>query len=276
MHQERVSTDVHIFTSELYAQVTAGLIVTPEGCILIDTLPFPVETADILRATAQSCAKGIKHIIFTHHHADHTYGAYLLPQAEIVSYAQTRDLLIERAIPTLERDKAQTPELADVQIMLPGVVFSEGELVLHLGGKTIRLIHSPGHTPDSIVAYVEEDKVLFAADTVMPIPVIVDGDLEDMIESLQKLHALQVENMVQGHGEVILRGEVPLAIDRSIKYLRTIEKLVKKTIARGQPRASLQEMNIEDCGLSRIPLNGLVQQLHIANLLTLYDRFQNN
>lgn len=276
MHQERVSTDVHVFTSELYAQVTAGLIITPEGCILIDTLPFPVETAGILRAVAQSCAKGIKHIIFTHHHADHTYGAYLFPRAEIVSYAQTRDLLIERAVPTLERDKAQTPELADVQIVLPSVVFSEGELVLHLGGKTIRLIHSPGHTPDSIVAYIEEDKVLFAADTVMPIPVVADGDLDQMIKSLQRLHTLQVENMVQGHGEVILRGEVPLTIDRSIAYLRTIEKLVKKAIAGGQSRVSLQEMNIEDCGLSRIPLNGLVQQLHIANLLALYERFQNN
>ncbi len=274
MHQERVSTDVHIFTSDLYAQVTAGLIVTPAGCILIDTLPFPSETAGISEFIAQHCRRGLKQIIFTHHHADHTYGAYLFPGIEIVAYVKTRDLLIERAMPALEADKAQTPELEEVEIVLPHVVFKEGDLILHLGGKTVRLIHAPGHTPDSTVVYIEEDKVLFAADNIMPVPVIADGDLQVMIDTLKKLHDLQVENMVQGHGEVILRGEVPVAIDRSIEYLNKIRELVQEAIAEGRPRESLQENSIEDCGLSRIPLNGLVQQLHTANLLALYDQLK--
>jgi hypothetical protein len=34
----------------------------------------------------------------------------------------------------------------------------------------------------------------------------------------------------------------------------------------------MREISIESCGKSRIPLNGLVQQLHAANLLSLYDR----
>ena len=36
---ERVTDDVYVFTSELYAQVTAGVINTRLGAILIDTLP---------------------------------------------------------------------------------------------------------------------------------------------------------------------------------------------------------------------------------------------
>jgi hypothetical protein len=34
----------------------------------------------------------------------------------------------------------------------------------------------------------------------------------------------------------------------------------------------MREITIESCGKSRIPLNGLVQQLHTANLYSLYDR----
>lgn len=272
MQQERVSRDIHIFTSDLYAQVTAGLIVTPEGCILIDTLPFPEETSQITDFARSDCPGGVQQIVFTHYHADHTYGACQFPTATVVACALTRDLLIEKGFDALDEAKSQAPELADVELVLPHVVFEEGELDLHLGGKTVQLFHSPGHTPDGIAAYVVEDKVLFAADTVLPVPTIFDGDLETLVNSLKRLKELPVESMVQGHGEVILRGEVKSRLDQGVTYLERIRDVVSQVITEGQPRDSLLEIDIESCGLSRIPLNGLVQQLHTANLLALYDR----
>jgi len=113
---------------------------------------------------------------------------------------------------------------------------------------------------------------LFAADLVMPVPSIVDGDIDAFRISLQKVMELSVENMVQGHGEVILRGEVQEVAQVSLDYLDTIEAKVAKAIKSGKGRESLRRDNIESCGLSRIPLNGLVQQIHVANLLALYDR----
>ena len=44
MVRERIADDIYVFTSRLYAQVTAGAIITKEGVILIDTLYFPEET----------------------------------------------------------------------------------------------------------------------------------------------------------------------------------------------------------------------------------------
>ena len=41
MRKERVTDNVYVFTSEAYAQVTAGAVVTSEGTVVIDTLPFP-------------------------------------------------------------------------------------------------------------------------------------------------------------------------------------------------------------------------------------------
>jgi hypothetical protein len=35
---------------------------------------------------------------------------------------------------------------------------------------------------------------------------------------------------------------------------------------------ALQSIDIESCGKSRIPLNGLVQDLHEANVYTLYQQ----
>jgi len=272
MQEERVSSDIHVFTSDLYAQVTAGLIVTEEGCVLIDTLPFPEETSQIIAAMADLCPGGTHLLVLTHYHADHTYGAYQLRSATVVSHSLTRELLVSKGLPSLIEAKRQEPALAEVELVLPPVVFGTGEMTLHLGGKTLQLVHSPGHTPDAITVYAVEDKVLFASDTMMPVPTIFDGDPDTLVQSLKRLKGFPIECVVQGHGEVILRGEVADRIDEAVAYLHRIRDLVDNAVNNGRARESLLEHDIESCGLSRIPLNGLVQQLHMTNLFALYDR----
>jgi hypothetical protein len=50
---------------------------------------------------------------------------------------------------------------------------------------------------------------------------------------------------------------------------------VRAIVDKGLPRSALSEIDIEDCGLSRIPLGGLVQRLHVANLEHLYSEMAN-
>ena len=271
MLRERVSNNIYVFTSALYAQVTAGLIVTPEGSILVDSLPFPVEAREIATFAARVCRPGVRYVILTHYHADHTYGAYLFPQADVVAHALCRKLLIKRGIPALKKAQAGEPDLEEVVLRLPDITFDSGEIGFQLAGKVVRLIHAPGHSPDLVMVYVENDRVLFAADTVMPVPSIVDGDVEALRTSLQKVAKLPVQNLVQGHGEIVLRGEVQGVVRASLAYLDAIEDRVAQAIKSGDGEEALQRSSIESCGLSRIPLNGLVQQIHVANLLALYD-----
>ena len=44
MHRERVSENVFWFQSEIYAQVTAGVVAGPQWAVVIDTLALPDET----------------------------------------------------------------------------------------------------------------------------------------------------------------------------------------------------------------------------------------
>jgi glyoxylase-like metal-dependent hydrolase (beta-lactamase superfamily II) len=269
--RERVSESIYVFTSDLYAQVTAGVIVTEQGAIIVDTLPFPAESRELARFVSRVARGGTKYVILTHYHADHVYGATFLPDARIVAHMRCRDLLNDLGQPALEAAKAQEPELEDVVIRLPDVSFEKGVMGLQLGGRTVQLIHAPGHTPDGIMVYVEDDRVLFASDVVMPVPSIADGDVDVFRESLRKVPELPIENLIQGHGEVILRGEVGDVVETNLRYLDTIEEKTRKVIKSGGGRSELLEIGIEACGLSRIPLNGLVQQIHQANLLSMYD-----
>ena len=272
MLRDRVSDDIYIFTSDLYARVTAGLVVTEAGSILVDTMPFPVESREVAAFGARIARPGVRYVILTHYHADHSYGAFLFPDADLVAHATCRELLARVGAPALEEVREEVQELAEVRLRTPDITYSETEMALQLGGRFVRLIHSPGHTKGLTMVYVEDARVLFASDNVMPVPSIVDGDMEALRASLRSILEFSVESLVQGHGEVILRGEVPEAVDRSMAYLDGIEARVAAAVQQGDPPEIVQDTSIEEFGLSRFPLNGLVQQIHEANMLALYER----
>ena len=272
MRRERVSDDIYVFTSDLYAQVTASAVVTREGIVVIDTLPFPVETQELIDYLNSLKQGPIKYLVNTHWHGDHTNGNYLFDESvQLVCHKRCQVAMQEYSPEALAEAKETTPLLEEATLRIPDIVFEDGEMVLHVGNKSIEMALTPGHTLDSTVAYVREDKVLLAADTVMPVPYFVWGDRRQFAGSLELLKDYNLESIVQGHGEVLLRGEIPLAIDSNIKYLKTLEEKIARIVEKGKGREALDKLSIDDCGKSRIPLNGLVQDLHRANVYALYE-----
>jgi glyoxylase-like metal-dependent hydrolase (beta-lactamase superfamily II) len=269
MLRERVTEDVFVFISSLYAEVSAVVVTTPDGAVVIDTLPFPEETSQVREFALRRCPRGIRYVINTHHHADHVYGSYLFPEAELIAHRQCRDILLKVGEESLAQAKAQTAMLAPVELRIPQLVF-EVDLLLRLGEKTIHLIYAPGHSPDGVMVHLREDKVLVASDILTPVPLIVRGSPDEMIESLREIKALSLENVIQGHGGVLLRGEIDETVDSSITYIKIVRKRVRAIVDKGLPRSELASIEIEECGKSRIPLGGLVQRLHLANLDFLY------
>lgn len=270
MLRELIARDVYVFTSELYAQVTAGAIITPAGAIVIDTLAFPSETQQILDFVEQRHGVPVTYVVNTHYHADHTYGTCLFEGAQVVGHVLTRELLDGAGRAALLAAQRGSRELAHIDIRLPDVVFDEGVLNLHLGGVTLKMWHMPGHSADGIVCLVEGEDILFASDIVMPVPFFADGSWHDTVSSLRSLRERRFETVVQGHGEVILRGEMHSRLDEDLHYLYTLRDRVAALVAAGEGQEALASIDIEECGKSRIGMNGLVQQLHMANAEVLY------
>jgi glyoxylase-like metal-dependent hydrolase (beta-lactamase superfamily II) len=266
MQRERVADDIYVFTSDLYAQVTASAIITSAGAVIVDTLVYPEETRLIKRFVESRLGTPVVYVINTHYHADHTTGTCFFAGARVVSHSLCRTLLDKRGRESLEKSRASSEDLREVELVLPDLVFESGTLTLHVGEKTLQLRHSPGHSPDSIVCSVPEDRVLLAADTMMPLPYFVDGSYDDFVTSLKNLQTGYYENIVQGHGEVILRGEIDEKIQSDLDYLRLLREAVDRALETGAP---LEDIEIEMCGKSRILLNGTAQHLHRQNVLAL-------
>jgi hypothetical protein len=78
-----------------------------------------------------------------------------------------------------------------------------------------------------------------------------------------------LENIVQGHGDIILRGEIEAAVKENLNYISAIKKAVRTAARRKEPLEYLQDVSIEECGKSRVNLGGLAVQLHERNLRAL-------
>ena len=157
-------------------------------------------------------------------------------------------------------------------IMPPRITFQRGKLTLQVGKKHLALFPTPGHSEDGISVLVEEDRVLFTGDAFMPLPFIVDGDLDQYIQTSQSFTKMGLENIIQGHGNIILRGEIEEKVRENITYLKSIRKAVITAKRRKNPLEILDSISVEACGKSRILLGGLASELHRRNLRALYFR----
>lgn len=274
IHRERVADNVYTFQSDLYAQVNAGAVIGQEWAVVIDTLAFPDETLAIRDFIENELERKVRYVIDTHYHADHSWGNCFFPGALVIGHELCRTFLQEYGVPSLKEAWKEDTIFRKTQIVLPHLTMKDGELELIVDDKSLRFISLPGHSRDGIGIYIVEDEVLFSGDVWMPVPHIVDGDNDVMRESLRKIGKLTLENVVQGHGDVILRGEIESGIEDRIDYLDQIEEIVQEASENEFPGDILKENDIESCGKSRIMLDGLAEEIHQQNLRHLYlERF---
>ncbi|MBI3172756.1 MAG: MBL fold metallo-hydrolase [Chloroflexi bacterium] len=274
MHRERVSENVFWFQSEVYAQVTAGVVAGPQWAVVIDTLALPEETVGMREFIEHELGVPVRYVINTHHHADHAWGNCFFPGATVIAHSRCRELLETRGKPSLEAARRQNPLLRQVKIVLPHITFASGEFTLRVGKKNLILSPATGHSEDGISVLVEEDRVLFAGDAFMPLPYVVDGNLDENVAAIKKIGRMGLENIIQGHGDIILRGEIDAAVKENLNYLAAIRKAAKTAARRRAPEEFLETVRIEECGKSRVYLGGLAQTLHERNLKVLVSQMQ--
>ncbi|MCD6328355.1 MBL fold metallo-hydrolase [bacterium] len=94
--------------------------------------------------------------------------------------------------------------------------------VLKMGDRTFEVIHSPGHTGDSVCLYCEEDGVLFVGDT--PVIIRYSGSYESgFISALKDIARRKIKSIYFGHGKPLLKG-CNEAIKRSLKIALSSHK----------------------------------------------------
>jgi len=86
-----------------------------------------------------------------------------------------------------------------------GYVLRDGQ-TLKLADRIFEVIHTPGHTGDSICLYCEQDAVIFSGDTSLFIPTTNGSYHEDFINALERVARKNITAIYPGHGKPITHG----------------------------------------------------------------------
>src|SRR5258708_1341926 len=165
-----------------------------------------------LEAILAATGPGIRSVIVTHTHPDHSPLARRL--AEL-----TGARLVGLPPPG---DGRQDATFAPQHLPLD-------DERLHAGEGQLIAIHTPGHASNCVCYLLERERLLFTGDHVLegvsPVILPPDGDMSAYLHSLDKLQSLDFERIAPGHGGVMAPGKAILGPLRAHRLARKAKGL---------------------------------------------------
>ena len=159
----------------------------------------PCWLTDELKA-AVDCAGGVKYILLTHGHFDHICGVHDLREytgAEVAIHESDADCLFD------EKKSLADGSGYPFKPVRADIILRDGD-VLELGGKEIKVMHTPGHTKGGVCFICESDRMIFSGDTLFHSTVgrtdFEGGSFKEIIESVERLQSLDGDyDVYPGH-----------------------------------------------------------------------------
>ncbi len=156
-------------------------------------------------------------LLLTHSHGDHCSGAALVQDRfEVPVYVHE-----------LEQER-----LYRLQTLGGPVIDVDEDSSLSVGARSLRLLHTPGHSPGHLSVYVEQSETVLVGDLVagtgsswVGTP---EGDVGDYLRSLTRVMRLDAQHLGPGHGPVNhtpnakLRDAYEHRLSREAQVIRTL------------------------------------------------------
>jgi cyclase len=232
---KEIAPGVHVHLQ--YRGSNVGLIETDDGNVLIDTAVVPADNYAwlnyIRRVTGD---KPILYVVNTDHHRGHVLGNQYYDAPVIAHELAWKNMrgyganFIQRVIEAFKREPEIQVQLGNIEIVRPTITF-DNRLDIEHGGRTIRLIHVGGHTEATIVAWLPEEKILFAGDTVFgdQHPYMAQANSKQWLEALSYIRKLNPAMIIAGHGPIYdIEVTEPLS-----EYIRLVRRRVRSCYQKG-------------------------------------------
>lgn len=213
--------------------------------LLWDTLTHPRDLKPLRLAPEKPCL-----VVYSHADWDHIQGTAAVNNALVIGQRECARRFEHEAPRTLRTLQAGAPGMwDDVRLIAPAITFDK-RLDIDLGGCVAHLRHLPGHTPDSITAFIPRLRLLLAGDAAeLPCPCVPpDCDLKAWIQGLKHWADHDgVRHVIPSHGapggrEILMR---------TMDYLNTLRAGILPPPPRdaGKFYARTHSDNLRHCGL---------------------------
>jgi glyoxylase-like metal-dependent hydrolase (beta-lactamase superfamily II) len=201
--------------------------------------------------------KAIKFVVYSHDHADHISGGEVWADtATVVAHDNAKEAIVGEKRPTA----------------VPQVTFSD-RAILELGGTVMELIYvGRNHSNNSLVMRFPKEKVIFAVDFI-PVNAVTfrdlpDAYLDEWIDSLRRVEALEFDILAPGHGALGNKANVTA-------FRNYMEDLRAQVMAAARAGKSLEETK-KLVDLSKYKDWGGYEQMGQLNIEGVYRLVQAN
>jgi len=225
---------------------------TSEGLVLIDAGYAPAGPV-LLETLRKLSNKPVHTIVFTHHHADHAFGAWALLEAgekpQIIatdSFLHELGLDVKLANYANVRLNDQAPQ--DVprrmeDLVLPTSTFGGASKTLRIGGEEFVLNHARGETADQLWVHVPGRKLVVSADYHQPfLPNAGNGKRRqryvlEWADALRAMAATQPDRLLPMHGPAMT---TPAEIQDKLGAVASALEAVDSQVVEGLNAGKLQ------------------------------------
>jgi cyclase len=206
-------------------------IVTGSTVVAVDASSTERRTRALLEETRRLTRSPIRTLVNTHHHGDHTNGNCLYDEAAVIGHRRCRDGVAAQVIGGLDAVFGSV-DWGELTIRPPEVVFDDRADVF-AGDRLVELhyIGTPAHTVGDAVAWLPDERVLFAGDLVFTggTPFMLMGSVAGTLDALTALRGFDATVVVPGHGPV---GDLS-ALDDVERYVRFVLDLAVRAVDAG-------------------------------------------
>lgn len=254
----------------------AAFVVTPAGVVVIDALGSPALSERLAAEIRKITPRPITHVIVTHYHADHIYGlqTFKAMGAHIIAHSAAKEYLnSDTARLRLEASREElAPWVNEDTRLVEADEWIEGSKTLMVGGMEFRISSvGPSHTPEDLVVYLPQEKVLFAGDVVFRsrIPYVGKADSRHWIEALKNLLRFDAQIIVPGHGP--LSHEARKDMQLTHDYLVYLRESMGKAAANLEPFDEAYQ-NTDWSQFEHLPLFRVANRMNAYNTYLLLEQ----
>ncbi len=235
----KLGEGAYAYTAE--GDPNTGVIIGDDGVMVIDTQATPFMAGDVLRKVREVTDKPIKFALLSHYHAVRVLGAAAFDPENIIASRLTLEMIEERGQQDWNSEFGRFPRLFQGHESIPGltwptIVFDE-KLTVDLGNRKVEIMHvGKGHTQGDTIAWLPEEKILYAGDLVEygATPYTGDAHLADWPATLERLTALSPEKLVPGRGDALMSAEkCEEAISQTRAFITDLYSNAQEAVAKG-------------------------------------------
>jgi cyclase len=209
--------DVKKFADGVYVMVgqnyfsNAGIILTDEGVVLIDSGQNPIESRKLLDAVKKLTSLPVRFVIDTEPHPDHTTGHFLFsPPAVVVAAAGAGESMRNRERESPQRIQQLAATSPQMKAALEGYKFIPPQVEyqqrasLHVGGRDLELYYLKGvHSEADTAIFLPKERVIFSASAFVTNQINILRPfvtIPDILAAGKLMKGLNPEHVIPGHG----------------------------------------------------------------------------